>query len=75
MVTTTVRSGASFRPVRPVLLAFTRFGVHGMEVAILEANPGLAAMDPVLPAGLALRIPVPEVKDRTAFQNIWGKSA
>ena len=57
------------------LIAFNRFGSHGMEIAILEANPGLTARDPVLPAGLVLRIPVPEVKDRTAFQNIWGKSA
>lgn len=54
------------------MIAFERFGVHGMEVAILEANPGLATLDPVLPAGLTIRIPVPEIKDRTALQNIWG---
>lgn len=53
------------------LIAFTRFGVHGMEVSILEANPGLAALDPVLPAGLSLRIPVPEVKDRAVSDRLW----
>ena len=55
------------------LIAFNRFGVHGMEVAILEANPGLAAKGPVLPLGLVIRIPVPEVKDRKTLTTIWSQ--
>lgn len=53
------------------LIAFDRFGTHGMETAILNANPGLAAMDLILPTGLIIRIPVPEVKDRTTTDRLW----
>lgn len=54
------------------LIAFQRFQTHGMEMAILEANPGLASMGPVLPLGLVIKIPVPEVKDRArGVTNIW----
>lgn len=54
------------------LIAFQRFGTHGMEMAILEANPGLAMLGPVLPAGMTIKIPVPLVKDRTTVQRLWG---
>ena len=54
------------------LIAFNRFGAHGMEPAIFDANPGLATRGPVLPLGLVIKIPVPQVKDRAAGQNLWG---
>lgn len=53
------------------LIAYKRFGKHGAEVAILDANPGLASQGPILPLGLAIRIPVPEVKDRVDLGNLW----
>lgn len=54
------------------LIAFRRFGKHGMEAAILEANPYLAALGPILPANIRIWIPVPEVADRASGQNLWG---
>jgi len=54
------------------LIAFTRFGAHGMEPAIFDANPGLAALGPVLPAGIVVRVPVPVVKDRASSSRLWG---
>jgi len=53
------------------LIAYTRFGAHGMEPAIFDANPGLAALGPVLPAGIVVRVPVPVVKDRVAGLRAW----
>lgn len=53
------------------LICFARFQAHGMESAILKANPGLAALGPILPLGLVVKIPVPLVKDRRAATNIW----
>lgn len=54
------------------LIAFRRFGRHGMEAAILEANSGLAALGPILPMGTAVIIPTPEVKARQNVQQLWG---
>lgn len=53
------------------LIAYRRFGTHGMEASIWTANPGLAARGPILPAGLSITIPVPEVKDRTVNDRLW----
>lgn len=53
------------------LIAFNRFGVHGMEAAILDANPGLADRGPALPIGLVVRIPVPLKADRREVVDIW----
>lgn len=53
------------------LIAFERFGAHGMEPAILAANPGLATAGPILPAGRTVLIPVPEVKDRADVPRLW----
>lgn len=53
------------------LIAFNRFGEHGMEDEILDANPGLAARGPVLPIGLKVIIPVPLVKDRELSTRLW----
>ncbi len=54
------------------LIAFLRFGQHGMEAAILDANPYLAALGPILPANMIIWIPVPVVQDRQAGENLWG---
>lgn len=53
------------------LIAYYRFGVHGMEEAILEATPGLAALGPVLPVGTIVRIPIPLVADRKQSTRLW----
>jgi phage tail protein X len=54
------------------LIAFTRFGAHGMEQAIFDANPGLATISPILPIGTAVVIPLPEIKERTTLDRLWG---
>ena len=55
------------------LIAYRRFGVHGMEVAILNANPFLAALESEagIPIGTIIWIPVPEVKDRVYSDRLW----
>lgn len=53
------------------LIAFNRFGTHGMEPAILEANPGLADRGAILPLGLVIRIPVPLKKEREFSHRLW----
>jgi phage tail protein X len=53
-------------------IAFNRFGTsRGMTEAILDANPGLAATGEIIPTGTIVRIPVPEVKDRTTVRRLW----
>jgi phage tail protein X len=42
-------------------LAYRHYGTHeGTTATILKANPGLAAMGPVLPAGVEIKLPVIE---------------
>lgn len=53
------------------LIAFRRFGVHGAESRIYDANPGLAARGPILPLGTRVVVPVPEVKDRVQSSRLW----
>lgn len=53
------------------LIAFNRFGAHGMEPAILDANPGLAERGPVLPMGIIVRIPVPLKAERELSHRLW----
>lgn len=57
------------------LICFARFQSHGMEAAILDANPGLAARGPVLPLGLVIKIPVPLKADRKRGIDLWGDGA
>lgn len=52
-------------------IAFRRFGASANVEAIYEANRGLAERGPVLPAAVVIRIPVPDVKPRTATQRLW----
>jgi phage tail protein X len=54
-------------------IAFRRFGTSRAHTErILDANPGLAAMGSVLPAGVVIRIPVPAVPDRKkTAQRLW----
>lgn len=53
------------------LIAFRRFGVHGMETAIYEANPGLAKIGAVLPIGMKVIVPVPGVPNRAEVGRLW----
>lgn len=53
-------------------IAFERFGTSRLHAErILDANPGLASMGEKLPAGVTIRIPVPEVKDRKVARRLW----
>jgi phage tail protein X len=54
-------------------IAFNRFGASaGHAEAILDANPGLAAMGPVLPSGVVIKIPVPQAPARQqTMQRLW----
>lgn len=54
------------------LIAFNRFGQHGMEQAIFDANPGLATISPILPIGTVVIIPLPEIKERSTVDRLWG---
>jgi len=56
------------------LIAWRRFGTHGMEDAILAANPGLAALGIFIPRGTKIVIPVPVVAGKAIAQNLWGAS-
>ena len=53
------------------LIAFRRFGSHDVAEEIWDANPGLAAQGPALPAGMVIRIPLPVKRDRVESVNIW----
>lgn len=53
------------------LIVYQRFGEHGMEAAMLDLNPGLAAFGPVLPIGTRVLIPVPEVKTVIMSDRLW----
>lgn len=59
------------------LIAYRRFGKHGMEAAILDANPGLAAHGPILPIGIKISIPIP-AKDSVKLKfsrQLYGESS
>lgn len=55
------------------LIAYRRYGSHGMEQAILEANPGLAALGPIIPLGTRIALPIANIKDRASSPRAWGK--
>lgn len=54
------------------LIAYRRFGtVPGQVERILEFNPGLAELGPILPLGTIVKIPVPETKGRKTLGRLW----
>lgn len=54
------------------LIAFRRFGnVPDQVERILEFNPGLAELGPILPLGTVVRIPVPVTKGRKTMGRLW----
>lgn len=53
------------------MIAYRRFGDSTATAAILDANPGLAALGPVLERGVVIRIPVPIKKDRSQSTRLW----
>lgn len=53
------------------LIVYSRFGAHGMEETVLTANPGLAALGPILPIGTRVIIPVPGVATVTQSDRLW----
>lgn len=58
-------------------LLFERLGRHADVGAVLEANPGLAARGPVLPAGLEIDLPEPGAAGTAPVATpvrLWGRS-
>ena len=54
------------------VIALERFGATaGATEAIYAANPGLAALGPVLPAGVVVTLPAPFAPDRTQATRLW----
>ncbi len=48
------------------------YGRHGLEVQVLEANPGLADQGPVLTAGEEITLPdLPETNEQQQTINLW----
>lgn len=52
------------------LLSWRHFGDTSMVEAILDANPGLAAMGIILPHGIEVALP-DRVNPVTTGQNLW----
>lgn len=54
-------------------IAHARYGRHGANTeAIYEANPGLAARGAVLPAGVAIRLPIiAQQETPVAIRRLW----
>lgn len=54
-------------------IAYERLGTDDAATvrAIFEANPGLAALGPVLPAGVVVQLPRPVIKDRAELKRVW----
>lgn len=56
------------------LVCFDHYGkeaVNQSVVAVLEANPGLADYGPVLPAGIAIILPVWSAQSQTTSEALW----
>lgn len=54
------------------LIAWRSFGDTGMTVAILDANPGLAQLGPVLPTGTLVTLPERSTTPQTATPiTLW----
>ena len=55
------------------LIAFEYYGRHAQNTEeILNANPGLAAYGPVLPAGRAIKLPrINQQNTPVAFKKLW----
>lgn len=47
-------------------------GSTGLLAATLRANPGLAALGPVLPGGVEIEIPVPAPAEPRQPVRLWG---
>ncbi|WP_434361070.1 tail protein X [Parasalinivibrio latis] len=43
----------------------------GLVEQVLEANPGLAGLGPVLPAGLMIELPVPTLPTEPVRVQLW----
>ncbi len=54
------------------LICWQLFGrTGGLTEALLEANPGLAARPPILPAGLVVTVPAPPADARRTPARLW----
>jgi len=55
------------------MIAWKVYGREGMAVAIYEANPGLADIGPILPAGVLIDLPdAPVVQATAPAVRLWG---
>ncbi len=48
------------------------YGREDMVEAVYEANPGLAAMGPILPKGVLVGLPVVEIPKTQTPIRLWG---
>lgn len=54
-------------------IAWKQYGTHDNRVSerLLEANPGLAARGPVLPAGIVIHLPALDTAQATEGVRLW----
>ncbi len=52
------------------LIALRVYGDTSMSSAVLEANPGLSALGPVLPRGTKIALPEKQTPTKTGV-NLW----
>ncbi len=50
----------------------THYGSEAMTVAVYDANPGLAALGPVLPKGILIKLPTAPEKPVRKPIRLWG---
>lgn len=53
-------------------VCFDHYGREDTVVRVLEANPGLAQLGPVLPARIAITLPADPVRVQTPVIRLWG---
>lgn len=53
------------------LICWRIYGTTTMAEAVYQANPGLAARGPMLPAGIPVTLPVKEERAERATINLW----
>lgn len=50
------------------------FGSEAHTPRVLDANPGLADLGPVYPAGLLIRLPAPAPTPARGTVRLWGRA-
>lgn len=58
----------------PDAICKAHYGTEAHVPAVLEANPGLAALGPVYPAGLTITLPPVPAPAAPAQIRLWGRT-